>query len=226
MLVEEKGIAPKNIEYFRKKLKIKSIEKLSEAIGCASSTLKSYIANPSSNSKVREPLADLFGISVEALENIDFASLESKADIKDNIDIIVSNNVSSVDIDTYTKLKSNLKFEDIKDVIIEKYSIKIKSDIAKFSAAIKSDDYDAAISIFSLILFSYTDDELLRIGNVDLEKYIELCISNRHKDYLNALAKRYLNFNDVDINKCITIACALENSYEEIAEYIYKSLLV
>lgn len=226
MVVKERNFAPENIEYFKAKIGIKSNEKLAERIGFAASTLKSYLANPNSNSRVREPLANLFGISVEALENIDFASLESNADVKENIDIITSNDVSSVDIDTYTKIKSNLKFEELKDAIVEKYDIKIKSDLAKFSIAVKNNDDETAMSIFSLILFSYTDEELLRIDNSDLEKYIEFCISSRHKDYLNALAKRYLNFNDVDINKCITIAYALENSYEEISEYIYKSLLV
>lgn len=225
MIVKEKNFAPTNVEYFKAKIGIKSNEKLADRIGFAASTLKSYLANPNSNSRVREPLANLFGISVDALENIDFASLEIKADSKENIDIITSDDVSSADIDTYTKIKSNLKFEELKDAIVEKYDIKIKSDLAKFSIAIRKNDYETALCVFSLILFSYTDNELLRIDNVDLQKYIELCISSKHKDYLNALAKRYLSFETRDINKCITIANALENCYDEISEHIYNSLL-
>ena len=219
-----------NVDYFMSCLNMATYKELADDIDANVSTLKSLLAKPTSNSKLKSLLAKRFGITVYQLDNVDFTL---KNDKEETVNFGIDNDIPIIDMDKleiYSLLLENDDFDDeetiqLKHKINKKYNIKYYCLVSKVKQEYYSQNFDKALVTFYNGLLNLENDELILIGKTELMVFIDLCEKLNSDVMLDHLVSRFTSGDNINLSILAVLYSLLKEKHINLAKNCLKSLV-
>ena len=215
----------RNIDYLMHKHDISSVSTLAKILGVPATTIYSFLRNPLSNSKVKLKICNYFNISIDELENCDFAETDIK--MNDNYEFKSKKSIISMsDDEIYGYLETsdscNNELNKLKNSIKSLIYTNYRMCCGQAKTYFNSENFQKSLYYISSAFWLLKPDEIKYITEDDLSLYIDIAKHFEDEDLISSLIIKLESADFFNYKIMLVLANLLSEEFPEDSKMCYE----